>query len=76
MICVGSLFKSWPLLEKAFLDEIGRIPLRLNLVYCNATSAIGAAYYAAKVRAKIKLPIDHEKNYQTLCAYRDGEKVY
>ncbi|KAH9423130.1 hypothetical protein DERP_007724 [Dermatophagoides pteronyssinus] len=76
VICVGSVFKSWPLLEKKFLNEIGRIRLKLNLVYCNATSAIGAAYYAAKVKAKTKLPIDHEKNYQILCAYRDGQKVY
>ncbi|KAH7641975.1 N-acetylglucosamine kinase [Dermatophagoides farinae] len=76
VICVGSLFKSWSLLENEFLNEIGHIQLKLNMLYCNATSAIGAAYYGAKVMAKIKLPIDYEKNYQTLCSYRDGQKVY
>lgn len=72
VICVGSVFKSWKLLEKAFLEKLGIISKRINIRYLTQSSAIGAAYFAAKSHG-VKLPIDFSKNYHELCCYQNGK---
>lgn len=72
VICVGSVFKSWKLLEKTFIEKLGIISKRINIRYLTQSSAIGAAYFAAKSHG-VKLPIDFSKNYHELCCYQNGK---
>ncbi|KAI7692691.1 hypothetical protein SSS_02922 [Sarcoptes scabiei] len=73
IICVGSVFKSWSLLERTFLNEIGPFSKLIEIIYLTETSAIGAAYFAAK--DSIRLPIDHRQHYQLLCRFQNGQKI-
>lgn len=74
IICVGSVFKSWHLLEKGFLQKLGVLPKRINIRYLTQSSAIGAAFLAAKACA-LPLEIDFSKNYSELCCYENGKII-
>lgn len=80
VICVGSVFKSWSLLEKAFLQKLStqlstlKSPLRVNIRYLTQSSAIGAAFFAAKSFGD-QLTIDFSKNYRELCCYQHGKII-
>ena len=76
MICVGSVFKSWHLLERAFLQKLGVSPKRINIRYLTQSSAIGAAFYAAKTMCGVDLQIDFSKNYDELCCYQNGKILH
>lgn len=80
IICVGSVFKSWHLLEKGFLQKLGVLPKRINIRYLTQSSAIGAAWLAAKGRV---LSLEFSKNYfelcqsacPPLCCYQNGKII-
>ncbi|KFM64276.1 N-acetyl-D-glucosamine kinase, partial [Stegodyphus mimosarum] len=44
IVCVGSVFKSWDLLEKGFIDGIKNHYNKCTLMTLNCSAAIGAAY--------------------------------
>ena len=74
IICVGSVFKSWPLLEGAFLQKIGFSSKKIYIRCLTKSSAIGAAFFAAK-SFNLQLPIDFSKNYKELCCYKNGKII-
>ncbi|XP_074602481.1 N-acetyl-D-glucosamine kinase-like isoform X2 [Brevipalpus obovatus] len=63
--CVGSVFKSWPLLQKGFVPILEDKGMPLNLVQLRRPAAIGAAYLAAK-DAGYHLPMDFRENWEIL----------
>lgn len=74
IICVGSVFKSWTLMEEAFFAKIGACPKRIRIRYLTQTSAIGAAFFAAR-KVGVRLPIDFSDNYRELCCYKNGTRI-
>ncbi|KAL4711591.1 hypothetical protein ACJJTC_003608 [Scirpophaga incertulas] len=50
VVCVGSVWKSWEMLKSGFLRELGkrRLKTELELVRLRVSSAMGAAWLAAK----------------------------
>lgn len=78
IVCVGSIFKSWQLLEARFLGTLDQHDLVrskcLSIRYLTESSAVGAAYFAAK-QAGHELNIEFAKNYQLLCTYPKDQNV-
>ena len=76
IVCIGSVWKSWNLLQGGFLETLG-IPTtegekgcnpilqRFSLIRLNVQSAIGAAYLAAPS----SLPKELSKNYSVIYSY-------
>ncbi|KAG9509955.1 N-acetyl-D-glucosamine kinase [Fragariocoptes setiger] len=48
IICVGSVFKSWPLLQKGFIKHLGHYLDKFTLLRLTHSSSIGAAILGAK----------------------------
>lgn len=71
IICVGSVWKSWHLLEPGFSQEINTTEhtFGLNLLQLTEAMAIGATYIAAD-SIKFDLPRDYSKNYVIFHHYR------
>lgn len=70
VICVGSLWLSWPLLAQGFLSvfESGTtkgIPFGLKLLQLTKTAAFGACYSGADRQQK-QLPRNYQDNYEML----------
>ncbi|CAE1283620.1 NAGK [Acanthosepion pharaonis] len=67
VVCVGSVFKSWDLLRKGFIDvlqgysEKGKLK-EISLLRLTQSVAIGAAFHGARTVNQI-LPIEYDKNY-------------
>lgn len=68
IVCVGSVFKSWPLLEKGFVEGLGNHYAKCTLMTLNCSAAIGAAFLAAK-NQDFKLPLDFNKNASILYTF-------
>lgn len=64
IVCVGSVWKSWPLLQNGFNTEIAKSTYKfgLNLITLTQAMAIGAAYLAAD-SINYDLPRDYSHNY-------------
>lgn len=64
IVCVGSVWKSWPLLKDGFSKEIAHSKNKfgLNLITLTQAMAIGAVYLAADA-IDFKLPRDYSHNY-------------
>lgn len=73
ILCVGSVFKSWPLLQQGFIDGIGNHYTKYTLMTLNCSSAIGAASLGAKAIG-IELPLDYEKNTSILYSFDSTKK--
>ncbi|CAL1286074.1 unnamed protein product [Larinioides sclopetarius] len=72
IICVGSVFKSWCLLEKGFTDAIEGHYEKCTLMTLTCSSAVGAAYLGAKA-TNFELPIDYKKNTSILFTYNSSK---
>ncbi|XP_055316973.1 N-acetyl-D-glucosamine kinase isoform X2 [Sitodiplosis mosellana] len=64
IVCVGSVWKSWTLLQNGFKTEIAKATNKfgLNLITLTQAMAIGAAYLAAD-SINYDLPRDYSHNY-------------
>ncbi|XP_054720623.1 LOW QUALITY PROTEIN: N-acetyl-D-glucosamine kinase-like [Uloborus diversus] len=69
IVCVGSVFKSWNLLEKGFLEGIGNHYEKCILLTLKCTAAIGAAFLAAKATG-FQLPLDYKENAEVLYSFK------
>ncbi|GIY53467.1 n-acetyl-D-glucosamine kinase [Caerostris darwini] len=72
IVCVGSVFKSWPLLEKGFVAGIEKHYKKCTLMTLTNSSAIGAAYLGSKATG-FELPMDYSKNTSILYTYNSTE---
>jgi len=70
IVCVGSVFKSWPLLKKGFFKALKsneskgeRKRIKLSLLRVKTCLATGAVYLGAK-EADYYLPRDYSQNVQ------------
>ena len=70
IICIGSLFKSWNLLQDAFLDELNKSLKEFTLVSMNCDSSLGAAFLAANAIGHC-LDIHSDKNVNVFFSYRN-----
>lgn len=70
IVCVGSVWKSWPFLKNGYAKEIAKenCPFGLNLITLTQAMAIGAAYIAAD-SIKYDLPRDYSHNYEIFQYY-------
>ncbi|XP_055598842.1 N-acetyl-D-glucosamine kinase [Uranotaenia lowii] len=65
IVCVGSVWLSWELLEPGFTKELesAKFKYDLKLLKLTNTMALGAAYLAADTFG-LELPRDYSKNYE------------
>lgn len=65
IVCVGSVFKSWPLMKNGFVNEISKsnIDFGLNLIHLTTPMAMGAVYVAAD-SIQCNLPRDYAHNFE------------
>lgn len=77
VVCVGSVWKSWHLLEPGFTKEINARELRFDLKMLRLTQsmAIGAAYIAADA-IKFDLPRNYANNYEIFHRYGKATKAH
>lgn len=71
IVCVGSVWLSWELLEPGFTRELesAKFKYDLNLLNLTNTMALGAAYLAADT-FDLELPRDYSKNYEVFYRHR------
>lgn len=76
VICVGSVWKSWNLLQEGFVKELAKHPnpfeLRLLKLKADVSMAVGAFYMAAD-SIDFPLPRDYSKNYEVFFNYAGHE---
>ena len=68
VICVGSVWKSWPLMKDAFVDTLKKHCKKMKeirLITLKAPVPIGAACIGAK-KAGIKVKASYDENFDTL----------
>lgn len=72
IVCVGSVWKSWHLLRKGFLTEIGTksFPFGLKLLKLKQHMALGAVYLGVDA-IKYDMPRDYTKNYEIFHYYHE-----
>ena len=72
IICVGSVWLSWELLQSGFIKELNehKFPFELRLLKLKAdvSMAIGA-YYMAADSINFPMPRDYSKNYEVFFNY-------
>lgn len=70
VVCVGSVWSSWNLLQEAFVEEMSKmnIDYNLKLVRITKSSAYGACYLGAD-SAKFALPRNYADNFTVLFTY-------
>lgn len=77
IVCVGSVWKSWPLLKHGFSTEMAKATHKfgINLITLTQAMAIGAAYLAAD-SINYDLPRDYSHNYDIFQHFtpNDGTK--
>lgn len=73
IVCVGSVFKSWPLLEKGFVESLENHYSKCTLMTLNCPAAIGAAFLAAKSTG-FELPLDYSSNTSVLYSFDSTKK--
>lgn len=69
VVCIGSVWKSWPLLEQSFLQAVDRAGAgapapALRLVRLTVPAAVGAAFLGARQRGA-ELPLDYGATTET-----------
>lgn len=72
IVCVGSVWKSWHLLRKGFLSEIGTksFPFGLKLLRLKQHMALGAVYLGVDA-INCDMPRDYSKNYEVFHYYHE-----
>ncbi|KAI1288012.1 N-acetyl-D-glucosamine kinase [Halotydeus destructor] len=65
VVCVGSVFKSWPLLKNGFYSAIGGRVKKMTLVRLNKSAALGAAFMAIH-KSGNHIEINYAKNYEII----------
>lgn len=70
VVCVGSVWSSWNLLQDAFIEEMSKMKIdyNLKLVRITKSSAYGACYLGAD-SAKFDLPRNYADNFTVLHTY-------
>jgi len=70
VVCVGSVWKSWHLLQNGYTKEISKrnFAYGLNLVHLTEAMAVGATYLAADA-INYNLPRDYSKNFEIFHHY-------
>lgn len=73
ILCVGSVWLSWDLLQFGFADYIDKETdiKELSLMTLTTTMAVGAAYMAAN-RCNLALQRHYERNYNVFYTYKRG----
>lgn len=74
IVCVGSVFKSWKLLEKGFIDGINGKYDKCTLMTLNSSSAIGAAFLGAKSTG-FELSINYKINSTVLYSFKSNVPI-
>ncbi|KAH8313708.1 hypothetical protein KR067_010598, partial [Drosophila pandora] len=76
VVCVGSVWSSWNLLQDAFTAELAKTHIKYNLklVRITKSSAYGACYLGAD-SAKFDLPRNYADNITVLHTYTGPEKA-
>lgn len=71
VVCVGSVWQSWNLLESGFTRQLesAKFKYDLKLLKLTNTMAFGAAYLAADT-FDLMLPRDYSKNYEIFYSHR------
>jgi len=74
VVCVGSVWKSWNLLRRGFVQEISQSEdiSELTLVELSVGMATGAAYLGAEA-AGYELPRDYKKNVREFFHFKKSE---
>jgi N-acetylglucosamine kinase len=76
IICVGSVWLSWELLQKGFIKELNqkKIPFELRLLKLkpNVSMAVGA-YYMAADSVDFPMPRDYSENYEIFFNYAGND---
>jgi len=75
VVCVGSVWKSWGLLKKGFMNQLDHhhnsqetIVDEFTLLVLEKTVALGGVYLIAK-KLNYNFPYDYEHNYRILFHY-------
>ena len=70
VVCVGSVWLSWPLLKDGFIQTLQKahIPFGLKLIRITKCMAYGACYLGAD-SIKFPLPRNYEHNYKVMYHY-------
>ncbi|XP_037816085.1 N-acetyl-D-glucosamine kinase [Lucilia sericata] len=73
VVCVGSVWLSWPLLKDGFIQELKKahIPFGLKLIRITKCMAYGACYLGAD-SIKFPLPRNYLNNYKVMYHYGQG----
>lgn len=73
ILCVGSVWLSWDLLQFGFVDYIEKEAniKQLSLMKLTTPMSVGAAYMAAD-KCKLPLQRDYERNYTVFYKYKRG----
>lgn len=73
ILCVGSVWLSWDLLQFGFVEYIEKATniKQLSLMKLTTTMAVGAAYMAANT-CRLPLKRDYERNYTVFYKYKRG----
>lgn len=89
VVCVGSVWKSWKLMEKGFTQKLKPVPKSCIPSVCSSGPAVeefsllrlktgpetGAAYLAAKI-VNYPLPKTYEENYEVFFHYKKEEQPW
>ncbi|XP_037577750.1 N-acetyl-D-glucosamine kinase-like isoform X1 [Dermacentor silvarum] len=73
IVCVGSIFKSWDLLQKGFEEVLCPKVSEFTLLQPTVSAALGAALYGASL-LDCKLPINFKENSRRLYHFKQGSK--
>ncbi|KAH6948526.1 hypothetical protein HPB50_024963 [Hyalomma asiaticum] len=73
IVCVGSVFKSWDLLQKGFEEVLCPKVSEFTLLQPTVSAALGAAFYGASL-VDCELPISYKENSRQLYHFKQGCK--
>lgn len=74
VVCVGSVWNSWPLLKEGFINQLDHQKSQetrveeFTLLVLEKTVALGGVYIIAK-KLNYSYPFDYEHNYKELFHY-------
>lgn len=76
IVCVGSVWQSWHLLQNGFITEINRakIPYGLKLLRLTQSMAIGAVYIGVDAM-KFNMPRDYARNFEIFHHYHQNKPI-
>jgi len=66
IVCVGSVWKSWSLMERGFHSELKGKGINVSMVKLKVPMSVGACYMAAD-KAGVKIKTTYEDNFEQFC---------